>query len=341
MSDVLRRLERLRAPAIGLGCMNVSHAYGSPLPEAEAVRVLQHAFEVGYRHFDTATLYGKTANERVVGQALAGRREEVFLASKCGMAFDPEIGAKRIDGRPETLRRQCEQSLSRLKTDHLDLYYLHRRDRRVPIEESVGELGRLEQEGKIGGVGLSEVSAATLRQARREHPIAAVQSEYSVWTRNPEIALLDACRESNTVLVAFSPLGRAFLTGTLRDPARLEDSDMRRGMPRFSADNYPRNLALLAEFEVLARQRECTPAQLALAWLRGQGADVIPIPGSRTASHQEENLAAEALTLDAGTLALINAMMTPDQVIGARYSEAQQADIDTEEFATARGDGDH
>ncbi|MCA0976172.1 aldo/keto reductase [Halomonas denitrificans] len=335
MSYVVQRLARLSAPAIGLGCMNVSHAYGSPLPEARAVEVIREAFDAGYRHFDTATLYGKTRNEQVVGQALKGLREEVFLASKCGMAFDLSIGAKRIDGRPETLRRQCEESLARLGTDHLDLYYLHRLDRQVPVEESVGELGRLEQEGKIGGVGLSEVSATTLRRAQAEHPVAAVQSEYSLWTRNPEIALLDACREAGTVLVAFSPLGRAFLTGRLRHPEDLEEGDMRRGMPRFSSANYAHNLSLLASFEDIAMQQGCTPAQLALAWLRGQGADVIPIPGSRDPSHQRENLAAEALSLDAGVLALLNAMLTPDQVAGRRYSDVQQADIDTEEFDPA------
>ena len=215
MSSLTSRLAALASPAIGLGCMNLSHGYGQPVPEAEALRALGEAFEMGYRHFDTATLYGATANERLVGKALASKRSEILLASKCGMAMDPEQGRKVIDGRPATLRRQCEESLARLQTDHIDLYYLHRWDRAVPIEESVGELGRLVEEGKIGAVGLSEVSARTLRRARAEHPIAAVQSEYSLWTRNPEIAVLEACREANTLFVAFSPLGRGFLAGAV------------------------------------------------------------------------------------------------------------------------------
>ncbi|MCH4565211.1 aldo/keto reductase [Halomonas sp. EGI 63088] len=332
MSTVFARLKEVASPRSGLGCMNLSHAYGSPVPEAEALRALDAAFDMGYRHFDTATLYGKTANERLVGKALAGKRDQVLLASKGGMAFDPELGRKVVDGRPETLRRQCEASLRRLGTDHLDLYYLHRLDRRVPIEESVGALGRLVEEGKIRGIGLSEVSAATLRRARAEHPVAAVQSEYSLWTRNPEIALLEACRETYTALVAFSPLGRGFLTGTVRDPARLEESDMRRHMPRFSAENYPRNLSLLEDFMAVASELDVTPGQLALAWLTAQGDDVIPIPGSRSVDHMRENLGAESLRLDTATITRLNAMMTPDQVAGARYSEAQQADIDTEEF---------
>ena len=248
------------------------------------------------------------------------------------MAMDPESGKRVIDGRPETLRKQCEASLARLRTDHLDLYYLHRLDRQVPIEESVGALGRLVEEGKIGGVGLSEISALTLRRAAAEYPIAAVQSEYSLWTRNPEIALIDACREVGAALVAFSPLGRGFLTGAIQDPARLEEGDMRRNMPRFSAENYPHNIKLFERLATLAQALSVTPGQLALAWLKAKGGDVIPIPGTRSPDHMRENLAAETLHLDVTTLSQLNAMMTPDQVAGARYSEAQQADIDTEEF---------
>ncbi|PMR69092.1 aldo/keto reductase [Halomonas heilongjiangensis] len=333
MSTVFARLKEVASPSIGLGCMNLSHAYGSPVPEPEALRALDQAFDMGYRHFDTATLYGKTANERLVGKALAGRRDQVLLASKCGMAFDPELGRKAIDGRPETLRRQCEASLARLGTDHLDLYYLHRLDRRVPIEESVGALGRLVEEGKIRAVGLSEVSAATLRRARVERPIAAVQSEYSLWTRNPEIALIEACREADTALVAFSPLGRGFLTGTITEVESLEAKDIRRNMPRFSAENLPRNLRQLEAVRAVAAELEATPAQLALAWLRAQGDDVIPIPGSRSVAHMRENLAAEELSLEAATVTRLNAMMTPEQVAGERYSEALQGEIDTEEFA--------
>ena len=335
MSSVTSRLNAIASPAIGLGCMNLSHGYGSPLPEAEARHALSEAFEMGYRHFDTATLYGATANENLVGKALTGKRDEILLASKGGMAMDPDLGRKVIDGRPATLRRQCEASLARLQTDHIDLYYLHRWDKNVPIEESVGTLGRLVEQGKIGAVGLSEVSAATLRRARGEHPIAAVQSEYSLWTRNPEIALLEACREADTVLVAFSPLGRGFLAGAVRDPARLEASDMRRSMPRFHAENHAHNLRLLEAFTALARTLEMTPGQLALAWLRAQGDDVLPIPGSRNIAHTRENLAAENLRLSADSLARLNAMLTHDQVAGARYGAAQQAEVDTETFAAS------
>ncbi|WP_104203289.1 aldo/keto reductase [Billgrantia saliphila] len=332
MSTLLQRLAEVESPTIGLGCMNLSHGYGIRVPEPEALRALDAAFDMGYRHFDTATLYGATANERVVGQALQGKRDRLFLASKCGLAIDPELGKRVIDGRPETIRRQCEASLERLRTDHLDLYYLHRMDRQVPIEESVGALGRLVEEGKIRAVGLSEISAATLRRARTEHPIAAVQSEYSLWTRNPEIALIEACREADTALVAFSPLGRGFLTGALREPAAFEEGDMRRHMPRFNAENYPKNLRLLEDFTAVANELGVTPAQLALAWLKAQGNDIIPIPGTRSVEHMRENLAAEPLSLDNPTVARLNAMMTPNQVAGARYSEAQQADVDTEEF---------
>ncbi|MFQ3789985.1 aldo/keto reductase [Halomonas sp. A29] len=326
------RLKEVASPTIGLGCMNLSHGYGNPVDEAEALRALDEAFEMGYRHFDTATLYGATANERVVGKALANKRHEILLASKCGMAMNPELGKKVIDGRPETIRRQCEASLERLRTDHLDLYYLHRMDRNVPIEESVGALGRLVEEGKVRAIGLSEVSAATLRRARAEHPIAAVQSEYSLWTRNPEIALLDACREANTALVAFSPLGRGFLAGAITETTQLTENDVRRGMPRFSAENLPHNLRQLEKLQAIASEQEVTTGQLALAWLKAQGDDVIPIPGTRSIAHMRENLKAEDLRLDTATLERLSELLTPDQVAGARYSEALQAEIDTEEF---------
>ena len=332
MPAILPRLTEVQSPSIGLGCMNLSHGYGQPVPEPEALRALEEAFDMGYRHFDTATLYGATANERVVGKALASKRNAILLASKCGMAIDPGLGRKVIDGRPDTLRRQCEASLSRLRTDHIDLYYLHRLDRSVPIEESVGALARLVEEGKLGAIGLSEISAATLRRARTEHPIAAVQSEYSLWTRNPEIALLEACREANTALVAFSPLGRGFLAGAVTTHEQLAEGDVRRSMPRFSADNLASNLRQLEKLQTLATELEVTTGQLALAWLKAQGDDVIPIPGTRSIAHMRENLAAETLRLDASTLERLGSILTPAQVAGARYNEALQAEIDTEEF---------
>ena len=326
------RLQAVGSPAIGLGCMNLSHGYGSPLPEAEALRALDAAFDMGYRHFDTATLYGATANERRVGKALAARRDEILLASKCGMAFDPEQGRKVIDGRPATLRRQCEASLARLQADHLDLYYLHRWDKEVAIEESVGELGRLVAEGKIGAIGLSEVSAATLRRARTEHPIAAVQSEYSLWTRNPEIAVIEACREADTLLVAFSPLGRGFLAGAVTDASTLEEGDVRLGMPRFSAENLPHNLGVLAELDAMASEVELTSGQLALAWLRAKGDDILPIPGTRSLAHMRENLAAAEVHLEPDSVARLDALFTPERIAGERYGESLRAEVDTEAF---------
>lgn len=334
MSSLTSRLTAIASPAIGLGCMNLSHGYG-PVSEAEGLRALDAAFDMGYRHFDTATLYGGTANERLVGKALASKHSEVLLASKCGMALDPERGQRVIDSRPATLRRQCEESLTRLTVDHINLYYLHRWDKRVPIEESVGELGRLVEEGKIGAIGLSEVSAATLRRARSEHAIAAMQSEYSLWTRNPEIAVLEACREADTLFVAFSPLGRGFLTGTVRGHEHLAGGDMRREMPRFSAAHLAHNLTLLADLEALATELEVTCGQLALAWLLAKGNDILPIPGSRSSTHMRENLAAGDLQLTPATITRLDAILPPDQVRGMRYSEAQQADVDTEKFPIA------
>lgn len=332
MSAFLKRLNEVGSPRIGLGCMNLSHGYGQRVSDAEAIRALEEAFEMGYRHFDTATLYGGTANERLLGSALANKRHALLLASKGGMAMDMERGQRVIDGRPATLRRQCEESLARLKTDHLDIYYLHRLDRQVPIEESVGALGRLVEEGKLGAVGLSEISAATLRRAHAEYPIAAVQSEYSLWTRNPEIALKQACEALGVTLVAFSPLGRGFLTGTMDTHTTFPQGDMRANMPRFTGDNLVQNVQALADVKALAARQGWTPAQLALAWVCAQGENVVPIPGSCSTQHMRENLAAENLRLDADVLASLRQMMGPETVAGSRYSDAQQADIDTEEF---------
>lgn len=336
MSAFFDRLNDVSSPRIGLGCMNLSHGYGQHVPETEALRVLEEAFDMGYRHFDTATLYGGTANERLLGLALKTKRRQLFLASKCGMALDAETGKRVIDGRPNTLRRQCEESLARLKTDHLDIYYLHRLDRNVPIQESVGALGRLVDEGKIGAVGLSEISAETLRKGNAEYSVAAVQSEYSLWTRNPEIALKQACAELDIALVAFSPLGRGFLTGSVQENTLWASGDMRAEMPRFSKENLPHNLSLLADFNAHAARLGMSSAQLALAWLKAQGRHIVPIPGTCSVAHLRENLLAETIVLDDATVTQLNGMMLPEQVAGARYSDSQQGDIDTEEFPIER-----
>ena len=320
----------LTQPHIGLGCMNLSHAYGSPVAEEDTIKALQAAFEMGYRHFDTATLYGGGNNERLVGKALKEHREEFFLASKCGMEMEHK--ARIINGRPDNLRRQCENSLRRLQTEHIDLYYLHRMDPDVPIEESVGTLGDLVQEGKIGAIGLSEVSAETLKKAHRESTITALQTEYSLWTRNPEIAVLETTKALDINFVAFSPLARGFLCGELTDIENLEHQDIRNNMPRFSAKNYPRNIERLQDFLIMAKSLGCTPAQLALTWLKMKDEHIISIPGTRSISHMQENLSAESLTLDSKQMTQLNEMIHQGNIFGARYNPAQQADVETEEF---------
>ena len=331
-----RRIANLEVSAIGLGCMNLSHAYGTPPSPAQGERVLLAALDAGVTLFDTAALYGFGANEELVGRVLAPHRRQITLCSKGGMAgVKGEDGVTRrvIDGRPATLRRNCEDSLRRLRTDVIDLYYLHRWDKQVPIEDSVGEMSRLVEAGKVRAIGLSEVSATTLRKAHAVHPIAAVQTEYSLWTRNPEIAVLAACRELGATFVAFSPLARAFLTGRLTEVAGLDAKDIRRPMPRFSADNYPRNLALLPAFEALATQAGCTPAQLALAWLLAQGEDIVPIPGTTNIEHLHEDLAAADRPLPADAIARAGALINQRTVSGPRYAPQATREVDTEEFA--------
>ncbi|GLB69087.1 aldo/keto reductase [Arthrobacter mangrovi] len=326
-----RRIGTRDVGSIGLGCMNLSHAYGTPPPREEAEALLLHALDSGVRHFDTAALYGATANETLVGEVLGARRDEYFLASKCGMT---SVDGKRvIDGRPHTLKATCEEALRRLRTDHIDLYYLHRWDKTIPVEESVGALAELVAEGKIGGIGLSEVSAGTLRRAHTVHPIAALQTEYSLWTRNPELGALEACRELGTAFVAFSPLGRGFLAGGVRDVASLPDGDIRRGMPRFSAQNYPLNLRLLDEFSRLAGEAGCTPAQLALAWVLHRAEGIIALPGTTSIAHLDEDMAAAAVVLDAPLMARLDELINEQTVHGPRYSAGQQADVDTEVFS--------
>ena len=329
----MRRLGSFDVPAIGLGCMNLSHAYGVPPPEADAEHLLQRAFELGVRHFDTAALYGFGANETLVGRALKPLRGEIVLASKGGMAgVTSADGVKRvIDGRPEAITRNCEDSLRRLGTEVIDLYYLHRWDKSVPIEDSVGAMSRLVEQGKVRMLGLSEVSATTLRRAHAVHPVAAVQSEYSLWTRNPEIALLAACRELGTAFVAFSPLARAFLTGTLTDPSALGAKDIRRTMPRFEPAAYANNLALLPGYRALASELGCSPAQLALAWLLAQAEHVHVIPGTANIVHLAENVGAEAVTLQPDQLARLDALINPRTVSGHRYGTQARSEVDTEE----------
>ncbi len=328
-----RTLGPFSVSAMGLGCMNLSHAYGTPPSPEQGRALLLRALDLGVTHFDTAALYGFGANETLVGQVVAEHRSRFTLASKCGMTG--VAGKRVIDGRPETLKSTCEASLQRLRTDVIDLYYLHRGDRQVPIEDSVGALADLVTEGKIRAIGLSEVSAQTLRKAHAVHPVAALQTEYSLWTRNPEIAVLEACREMGVAFVAFSPLGRGFLAGALQsasDVDALDTKDIRRGMPRFQAAALTDNLSLLPAFRALAREAGCTPAQLALAWLFAQGAHILPIPGTTSITHLEENIVAAELTLADEVLERAGSLINGETVHGPRYNAATQTEIDTEEF---------
>lgn len=311
--------------------MSLSHAYGTPPEPDAAAAVLRRALDLGYTHFDTAALYGFGANETLLGRTLKDQRRGVVLATKGGMWRNAQ-GQREIDGRPEVIKRTCDESLARLQTDAIDLYYLHRWDKRLPVEESVGALADLVEAGKIRAIGLSEVSAATIRKAHRVHPVTAVQTEYSLWTRNPEVAVRDACRELGITLVAFSPLGRGFLTGELRDVSGLPPRDIRLAMPRFQGEHFARNLGLLEGLASIARECGCTMGQLALAWLLAQGPDIVPIPGTTRLDHLEENARATEIHLDGRTIERLNELVNPGTVSGARYNAATQAEIDTEEI---------
>ncbi len=314
--------------------MNLDHAYGASVSTEQGESVLLGALDAGYDFFDTATLYGGGRNEERVGQVLAPHRHRFTLASKCGMAIIPVNGkpTRVIDGRPETLRRQVEDSLRRLGTDVIDLYYLHRWDKKVPIEDSVGAMADMVRKGQIRAIGLSEVSAATLRRAHAVHPIAAVQTGYSLWTRNPEIAVLEACRELGVGFVAFSPVARGYLCGTLRDMSALSPQDIRRTMPRFQGQAWQSNLGLLPPWEAIARELACTPAQLALAWLLQKGSHICVIPGTTSLEHLRENAAAADIALSPAVLARLEAAIGPHNVAGARYDAQATTEVDTENF---------
>ncbi|MGV8825870.1 aldo/keto reductase [Methylibium petroleiphilum] len=332
-----RRIGPFQVAEIGLGCMNLSHAYGTPPAAEQAEALLRDALDQGVTLFDTAALYGFGANETLVGRVLKSERQRIVLCSKGGMTGQP-VGPggalqRVIDGRPESIQRDCEDSLRRLGTDVIDLYYLHRWHKAVPIEDSVGAMARLVEQGKVRAIGLSEVSAATLKKAQAVHPIAAVQTEYSLWTRNPEIAVLQACADIGAAFVAFSPVARAYLTGTLRDVSGLDAKDIRRSMPRFDATHYAANLTLLPAYEALAQQVGCTPAQLALAWLLARGEHVVPIPGTTSQAHLRENLGAAAVTVPSAVMAELDTLYAPARIAGNRYGAQSQTEVDTEQFA--------
>lgn len=317
---------------LGLGCMNLSHGYGPAASRVQAEAVLLQALDFGVDFFDTATLYGNGANETLLGEVLAPHRSRFTLASKCGLNHPATGLERRIDGRPATIKASCDASLARLQTDVIDLYYLHRLDPEVPIEESVGALADLVRAGKIRAIGLSEVSAPTLRRAHAEHPITAVQSEYSLWTRNPEIAVLGACQELGVAFVPFSPLARGYLSAKLVDTSRLHATDMRRSMPRFDVMNYAANLRLMDRATPLADEAGCTPSQMALAWLLQKGEHVVPIPGTTNLGHLQENMGALNVPLGPDLMARLDRLFSPDEVVGPRYNAKTMAEIDTEQF---------
>jgi len=331
-----RKLGPFTVTTISLGCMNLSHGYGVPPSVEQGERVLLAALDAGVTLFDTASLYGFGANETLVGRVLKRHRKEFTLASKGGMAgVQFPDGVKRvIDGRPEAIRLNCEDSLRRLQTDAIDLYYLHRWDKRIPIEDSVGAMADLVQAGKVRSIGLSEVSAATLRKAHAVHPITALQTEYSLWTRNPEIAVLEACKELAIAFVAFSPVARGFLSDVAVDPTTFDARDIRFTQPRFAPDNYPSNLKLLAGFQQIAREVGCTSAQLALAWLLHKAPHIIPIPGTTRVDHLHENLAAADVKLSAGVMKQLEHLINQKAVAGSRYGAQATDEVDTEMFPT-------
>jgi aryl-alcohol dehydrogenase-like predicted oxidoreductase len=313
--------------AIGLGCMSMSQSYGARDDE-ESIRAIHRALDIGVTFFDTAAIYGQGHNETLVGRALGARRGDIVLATKCGIipaSPGPGIDA---DGSPAAIAASCDESLQRLGTDVIDLFYLHRVDPKVPIEESVGALAGLVRGGKVRHIGLSEAAPATIRRAQKVHPITALQSEYSLWFREPEKDALPVCRELGIGFVPFSPLGRGFLSGAVKDTDSLPTDDIRRRLPRFQGANLDRNLSLVDRLEAMAGRKRCTPAQLALAWLLAKGNDIVPIPGTKRVKYVEENAAAAGIELTKAEVDELEATFTPEAAAGDRYNEAMGRLVD-------------
>jgi aryl-alcohol dehydrogenase-like predicted oxidoreductase len=307
----------LKVSAIGLGCMGMSQSYG-PGDDDESIRTVHRALDLGITFFDTAAVYGAGANETLVGRALGARRRGIVLATKCGIVRGPDGKMSALDGSPREIAASCDASLKRLGTDHIDLFYLHRVDPATPIEDSVGAMAELVRAGKVRHLGLSEASSATLRRASRVHPIAALQSEYSLWCRDPEDGILATCRELGIGFVPFSPLGRGFLSGQVK-MNDLSDADVRHTLPRFQGDNLPHNERLLQGLAEMASRKQCQPSQVAIAWVLAQGDDIVPIPGTKRVPYLESNVVAAGVTLTADDLQTLGTLFPRDAAAGERY----------------------
>ena len=326
-----RKLGPFTVSSIGLGCMNMSMGYGAA-DKKESKRLLNECIDVGYTFLDTASVYGMGHNEKLIGETLSHRRDEYVLASKCGIVRTPS-GGVAMDGRAEAIRQTCEDSLQRLKTESIDLYYLHRLDPKIPIEESVGALSDLVREGKIQTIGLSETCAETTRRAHAVHPITAIQSEYSLWTRTPERKILSVCNELGITFVPFSPLARSFLTGVTSDVTQIAKEDLRATIarPRFEAENFNHNVKLLTGYQKIAEEQNCTMAQLALAWILARhGKQMIPIPGTKDINHMRENAGAGDIYLDETVVQTLDQLINENTVAGCRYTDALMASTDSE-----------